>query len=72
MIKMDTIRNYSLTIQKTYITHLSMVAIQQSFLQQAAMEVEAEEVEAEEVDQIKGNLGMILQIVILNLYYKYL
>lgn len=69
MIKMDTIRNYSLTIQKTYITHLSMVAIQQSFLQQAAMEVE---VEAEEVDQIKTNLGMILQIVILNLCYKYL
>lgn len=67
MIKMDTIRNYSLTIQKTYITHLSMVAIQQSFLQQAAMEVEAEE-----VDQIKANLGMILQIVILNLCYKYL
>lgn len=69
MIKMDTIRNYSLTIQKTYIIHLSMVAIQQSFLQQAAMEVE---VEAEEVDQIKTNLGMILQIVILNLCYKYL
>lgn len=67
MIKMDTIRNYSLTIQKTYITHLSMVAIQQSFLQQAAMEMEAEE-----VDQIRANLGMILQIVILNVCYKYL
>lgn len=57
MIKMDTIRNYSLTIQKTYIIHLSMAAIQQSFLQQTAMEVE---VEVEEVDLIKVNLVHIL------------